>query len=387
MTPALSPPPGLPTLAVLGSGSLARAVCYGLAGVVAYPAEIVVVARSARAVADLCHVATVRAALCGHPIHFRPVVAALSGGDALAEVLGAARPDGVLLCASTQSPWERLTAPSGWTALVERAGFGLTLPLHAELALAAGRAAGAVSPRPWFLNACFPDAVNPALAACGVPVLAGVGNVATLAAGLQAALRVTDPGRLAVLAHHLHLHAPADPGDEARVWCDGAEVGEVGSLLAAQRAVSRRELNQVTGYAAALLLRDLLAGAEVATHVPGPQGRPGGYPVLIGPGRVALRLPAGVTEAEATAANQRWAALDGVAVDAGRVVFGPAAEEHLRRLAPDLAGGFPLAEVAGAAARLHELRDLLRTAGPGADPAETRPPGVAQGREAAAVAT
>ncbi|HET8683709.1 MAG TPA: potassium transporter TrkA [Micromonosporaceae bacterium] len=365
MTPAVSKSDP-PTLAVLGSGSLAQAVCYGLGCAVAYPAEVVVVARSARPAADLCHVATVRAAISGHPVRFRPVVAALSDSDALAGVLDAARPAGVLLCASTQSPWERLTVPSAWTALVERAGFGLTLPLHAELALGVGRALATVSPRPWFLNACFPDAVNPVLAACGVPVLAGIGNVATLAAGLQAALRVADPGRLAVLAHHLHLHAPADPGDEARVWCDGTEVAEVGSLLAAQRAVSRLELNQVTGYAAALLLRDLLAGAEVATHVPGPEGRPGGYPVLIGPGRVALRLPPGVSEAEATAANQRWAALDGVALDAGRVVFGPVAEAHLRGLAPDLAGGFPLAEVATAAARLRELRDQLRAADPAA---------------------
>lgn len=356
---------GGPALAVLGSGSLARAVCYGLASVVAYRVEVVVVARSARPVADLCHVANVRAALSGHPVRFRAVVAELADGDALGVALTAARPAGVLLCASTQSPWERLTDPSAWTALVERAGFGLTLPLHAELALCAGRAAAEIRPRPWFLNACFPDAVNPVLAAAGVPVLAGVGNVATLAAGLQAALGLAEPGRLAVLAHHLHLHTPQDPRDELRAWCDGAALAEVGALLAAQRAVSRVELNQVTGYAAALLLRDLLAEAEVATHVPGPEGRPGGYPVTIGPGRVALRLPAGVSEVEAVAANRRWSALDGVILDGDRVAFGPAAAAQLRRPAPDLADGFPLAEVSAAAARLRELRDRLRAGDPG----------------------
>jgi len=347
-------------VAILGSGSLARAVCYGLAVAGGYPIEVFVIARSRRAAGDLAQVAGVRAVQAARPVEFQPIVAELADPVGLADLLAGLAPHGALLCASTQSPWERLSAPSAWTALVERAGFGLTLPLHTELALHAGRALHQARPGAWFLNACFPDAVNPVLAALGVPVLAGIGNVALLAAGLQAAIGVPDASRLALLAHHLHLHEPARPGDEALAWCDGAPLDDLGDRLAAHRSVARPELNHVTGFAGALLLRDLLAEAEVDTHAPGPEGRPGGYPVRIGPRGAALRLPAGVTEAEAVAANQRWAELDGVRVDAERVTFGPTASTELRAVAPGLAEGFPVRELAGATAVLHRLRDRLR---------------------------
>jgi hypothetical protein len=163
-----------------------------------------------------------------------------------------------------------------------------------------------------------------------------------------------------MLAHHLHLHLPDRPEDELHVWYDDAPVTGVGKLLAGQRAVSRPELNQITGHAAALLIAALLAGDEVSTHLPGPAGRPGGYPVTVSPSGVALRLPPGVTEAEATAANQRWATLDGVVVDGGRVTFGPAV---VALLPPHVPGEFAIDEVTEVAASLHELRDRLRRVG------------------------
>jgi len=284
----------------------------------------------------------------------------------LADMLGKIRPAGVLACASIQSPWERMTRLSAWTALVDRAGFGLTLPLHAELALAAGRAVAQLATGPeaangvWFVNACFPDAVNPLLAALDIPVLAGVGNVGLLALALQDTLDLPDQGRLAVLAHHVHLYPPADPADEARAWLDGAPVTDVGARLTGLRRLDRRRLNHVTGMLTARLVVDLLAGVPRDTHVPGPRGRPGGYPVRVDHGTVELRLPDAVSEAEAVAANLRWALLDGATIEQHRLRFGPRVESALRGIAPDLAAGFPLSDLAGMIARLHGLRDEMR---------------------------
>jgi hypothetical protein len=348
-------------LVVVGSGSLARAVCYGLAAVVEQPVDVVVAARAAGKAAEVCYVAGTRAALGGRPVAFRPAVADPARADEVAELLWRTAPAGVLLCASTQSPWERLQAPSAWTALLERAGFGLALPLHAELALVVGRAVAEAAPQAWFVNACFPDAVNPLLAAAAVRVLCGIGNVALLAASLQAALGLEGQRQLEVLAHHVHLHAPGRPDEEALAWCDDAPVEAVSKLLAAQRAAARAELNHVTGYAGAVVLRDLLAGSEAATSLPGPLGLPGGYPVRLRGGRLALRLPPGLGETEAVAFNQRAALRDGAVVEGGRVRFGPAVQAELRPLAPDLVGGFRVADAAAAAAALHRLRDRLRT--------------------------
>jgi hypothetical protein len=46
----------------------------------------------------------------------------------------------------------------------------------------------------------------------------GIGNVSTLDACLRASLGLVAGERLAMLGHHVHLTAPADPDDEVRAW-------------------------------------------------------------------------------------------------------------------------------------------------------------------------
>jgi hypothetical protein len=402
---------GLPVLVVIGTGRLARVVCYSLAVLHPGALRVVVIGRRLGAAVEVCHVASARAAATGRGATVRFDPRAAEGGSlddlaTLATLVDLAdrgdgeSPAGVLLCASTQSPWERLAAPSAWTALVERAGFGITVPFQAELALAVG----ARVPRDaWLVNACLPDAVNAVLAASGVPVLCGVGNVGLLAAGLQTALGLPDQRRLRVLAHHVHLHEPANAEDEAMAWCDDEPI-EVGALLATQRATSRPELNQVTGLTAALLVSALLSGTELQTSLPGPLGLPGGYPVRLKASedasedaaadaadaadartdaadartdaatdvettrRLELRLPPGMAVADAVARNQRWALADGAMVDGQRVEFSDLASAELSRLAPELAGGFELADLDAVTRRMHELREQLRRNPPAANP-------------------
>ena len=350
---------------MVGTGGLARAVCYSLAAVATGPAHAIVIGRCPDKATQLCFVANARAAAGGRAVTFEP-----AAGEPVPVLDGVERLDGVLVCASSQSPWERLTRPSAWTDLVRRAGFGLTLPFQAELALRVGRSLTDREPRPWLVNACFPDAVNPLLAQLGVPVLCGIGNIGLLAASAQAALELPDQRRLRMLAHHLHLHGPAAGEPEALAWL-GDEPVDAARLLARQRTVDRTELNHVTGHTAALLLDRLVAGAAAEpldTHLPGPLGLPGGYPVCVRGIELDLRLPPGVTRAGAIEFNQRAALADGVVVEAGAQAgvqagtmrFGPAAVAELQTLAPELAGGFAVTELPSATARLRALRDRLR---------------------------
>ncbi len=327
-------------LAVIGSGSLSRAVCCSLAVAASHPLRVTVHARSPQKADEVVYLAQARARLSGTPARFE------------ARPLGAEDARVVLVCASEQSPWERRGAPSAWTELMRAAGFGITLALQASLALEAARRHPAV------VNACFPDAVNPLLKACGAPVLCGIGNVAILQASLAAALDV-EPSRLRVLAHHVHLHEPHDPHDEARAWLDGTPVPGITKAVAAQRASDPAQVNLVTGHSAALFLLRLLAGEEQTVSVPGPLGLPGGYPVTIGK-EAALDLPPGVSEAEAIAFNQRIAEADGVIVTDGAVTFSAKAREALEPHAPELAAGFAPGDLPGVIARFRELRDQLR---------------------------
>ncbi|HWE92026.1 MAG TPA: hypothetical protein VG317_21365 [Pseudonocardiaceae bacterium] len=343
---------------VLGGGSLGRAVCTGLATVARSPLRVWLAARDRQAAEEICQLGSVLATASGSPVGFTAARLDLADQAALRRLLADAAPAIVLLCASTQSPWEGLSARSAWTDLTDRAGIALALPLHAEFAVTVGAAAADTGNV--FLNACFPDAVNPVLAALGIPVLAGVGNVATTAAALRAALDSPDPAELVVLAHHLHLHEPERAEDDALAWYRGRAIA-VGPLLAAQRAVSRREANQLAGHLAARLLAELAAGQEIDTHLPGPAGRTGGYPVHIGPGDVTLRLPARLTEAEAVARNQHWAWLEGVVVADGRVRFTPSVADRFAAVLPGLADGFAAADALDVARWLGRIRDRLRT--------------------------
>ncbi|HET6213752.1 MAG TPA: potassium transporter TrkA [Micromonosporaceae bacterium] len=343
---------------VVGSGEFARSICTSLA---ASPAtggralRITVLARDGTAAARIARVCRVRAAVTGGRITF--------AAEALhddAEVLARLRPDILVCCASAQSPYERLTAPSNWTDLVERAGFGITLPLQATVVARLARALSAVSPDTVLVNGCFPDAVNPLLHGLGLPVHCGIGNVATLAACLQSTLDLSDQGTLSVLAQHTHLDAPLDPADEVRVWQHGRQLGGVTALLAADRALPRRELNAIAGHAAARLIEDLATGTPTRVNLPGPLGLPGGYPVRVSGRTIALDLPAGVTRADAVAWNVRVGRLDGVQVCAGRVGYPGRAAQVLAEHLPRLAGGWSAADLDAAGAELTALRDKLR---------------------------
>ena len=350
--------PDSPVFVVVGSGLLARSVCQSLSAVVSFPLSVVIAARSASSVAEICQVCSVRAAAANNPVAFLPWRGSPFSDGAAEELLGTVRPRGVLLCASTQSPWEGAYRPSAWTRLLAESGIGLALPFHAEFAVRFGRAV-AGQPGTFFLNGCFPDGVNPVLSALGVAVLAGIGNIAVLAAAAQAALGLPDQAELMLLGHHAHLREPDREGDEAIGWQRDVPL-PVRQLLKAQRAVDRRETNHLTGHLSALLIRDLLGGRRVLTHLPGPDGLPGGYPVTIGADKVDLRLPPFVTVAQATEANQRWAWLDGVQLSAGQLTFAPRTACLLAGLLPDVAAGFAVSDIPEVMSMLSSLRAALR---------------------------
>lgn len=353
-----------PRIAIFGSGSLAKAVCRSLATDALAAArgqfEVLLLTRDAAAGTALAAVAGSLAAQAGRQVRFESAGADIGDPSGLAEVLRSAQPHGVVLCASYQSPWERLHAPSRWTSLLSRAGFGLSLPLQAVPAIGVGEAIAKACPGTWFVNTCFPDAVNPVLAQLGVPVTCGAGNAAILAAGLQYELGLTEPSRLKVLAHHLHLHAPPLGVEEAKAWVDDEPVGGITAKLSALRAAPRPDLADLAGASAALVAAALATGGPLDAALPGPLGLPGGYPVRVDGGTLSLRLPAMLTKAEAVAFNQRAALADGVVVADGRLTFSPAVTAALAGYLPGFADGCPVTDVPALCEHLLVLRARLR---------------------------
>jgi hypothetical protein len=321
---------------------------------------VAVLGRSAGRAEEIAYIASTRAHLSGSHVSFTAHALDAWQDSAAAGAMARLRPRVAVNCASLQSPWEGSAEPSAWTRLLADGGFGLGLPLHAALATRLAAAIASSGVPALFVNASYPDAVNPLLRALGLPVFCGIGNVATLAAGLHAALGVPD-GALQVLAHHVHLHPPAEPQDELRAWHENRPMSGIGDLLARQRAASRQALNAVTGHAAAILLARVVAGEELRANLPGPLGLPGGYPVVISRSRIALDLPADINAADAVAWQMRMAEREGVTVDEkGTVTFGVRARAALTRYLPGLPEQFAARDLAGLAGQMLRLREKLR---------------------------
>lgn len=345
-------------LAIVGSGSLARSICHSLA-TGDTPIRVSVLARNGPAVEEIVRGCRIRASAGRARVWF--------AGEVLRdpeEALNRLRPDVLVCAASAHSPYERVGNPSPWTQLVERGGFGVTLPLQAAIVSRLAAAIPVASPETLLVNGCFPDAVNPLLAAAGLRVHCGIGNVAALAAGLQTALELTNQHELAVLGHHAQLGAPSPGVEGVRAWLGGVPITNTRSLLLRARALPRRELNAMSGYAAARMLTDLLSGKEIRTSLPGPLGLPGGYPVRLAGSSIALNLPPGVSRAEAIAWNTRAGLPDGVDVVGGRVWYAPRAAAELERHLPEVAQGWPVSALDEVLAEFEALRRRLRQAQP-----------------------
>jgi hypothetical protein len=171
---------------------------------------------------------------------------------------------------------------------------------------------------------------------------------------------LTPQQRLQVMAHHLHLHAPKPGVDEAQAWVDGRHRENVGAFLTAQRTSSGLEVNKVIGCTGAVLLRDIMDGRDVETHVPGPGGLPGGYPVRVAGRRIELNLPADLSQDQAIAWNERIALADGVRVHRdGFVQFGEGTKQAFRQYLPQLSDGFRASEIDRVTQSMLDLRAKL----------------------------
>jgi hypothetical protein len=339
---------------VVGTGSFATALCRSLARPGDRPTTVHVVGRTREASDRVC-----AAAGAGADTEFRSVPTDFTDFHRLFAQL---RPELALVCASYQSPAEIARGGTAWTELVRRAGFGVTLPLQAVIAERVAAACADVGDgRTTVINACFPDGVNPVLRARGRHVLCGVGNVHTLAAAAGRKLGVDADHRLAMVAHHSHLHQPDDLDAEARCWLDGVQVEDVTGLLAPARTLPRPRLNELGATAAGSVVRALLDHGRYVGNLPGPGGLPGGFPVELSRTCARLRLPAGVTEDAALVWSERSASADGCHVDrAGGLHFTDRAITELRRHWPELPADLPAATLDHLVERQLALRDRLR---------------------------
>jgi len=347
---------------LFGTGRLARCVVYNLATTTLSrkPVTVLVVGRSRIDVEEIAFVARGRAGAVGEHHVFESLTASWADASVAEEILRQHRPVVTMVAASEQSPWELARDGDAWADLVKRGGYGVTLPLNASLVSQVFRAANATEPPPFFINACYPDAVNSVLAALGpCDRLVGVGNVAIIESLYRGAFPETKTFR--IVAHHRHLGelSNGDERDPPLAYADG-NPASLTTVASALRGIRGAELNWVTGAAVSRLIGALVADRPFSGSVPGPLGEIGGYPVTVERGAITLDLPDGVSMSDARDLNTRAALREGVVVREGRAQFSAGAREALMESDYPFADGFTASSLHDAVSEMRALRERVR---------------------------
>lgn len=233
------------------------------------------------------------------------------------EALIAEAPDLVVMAASVRSAWDLLGRTDQAATMVTSAGLAVRLPYMLVLPLALMRAVQQSGVAVPVANLCFPDVTGPVLATQGLAPTVGLGNVAMMTHRVRQALGSSDE-LIRIVGHHAQMFTatqgirPESPDAFPHVYL-GEKGTRADSLPYEPPALSPgAEFDTLTVEASVPIIQGLLSEAEVRLSVPAPLGRPGGYPVRLARGKVALDLPASISEQEAIALNTHWAAGDGV---------------------------------------------------------------------------
>jgi hypothetical protein len=353
-------------LLLFGSGAFAARIAFDIAATATQPVRVVIAGRNAVRRDWLRVAANARAANFGRPATFLAHAVDLSIPDAADDAILAYRPKVVVQAATTQTSAVISGQKDAWGQLVSEGGLGITAVFNT---LFSSRVAGALNKagsKAHFVNCGFPDVVNSLLAALGLLITCGFGNVAILATAFAGEHGIRAPGRLKVLAHYETIGAWRRPTEEragmpaARVWIDDIEVPDIYSAFRGVKLTPEPVID-ISGATGVPLILAMIAGSEWQGHAPGPNGLPGGYPVALRKGVLDLDLPTAIKRSEAIAWNARFEAENGLAVDgAGQARYSGRLYQKLRAVSPALAEGFSVSDIETVHKEMEALRAKLQ---------------------------
>ena len=343
---------------VFGTGNFAARIVFDIAATARVPVRVTVAGRNRERLDWLRVAASSRAAVFGTAARFAACPADLAQAEAAEATISACRPRVVVQAASSQTPSVIAATGNAWSRLVAEGGLSATAVLQSLFSM---RVAAAVPAGCQMINCCFPDVVNGLIAASGLPIACGTGNIAILSNAFAASLGRSD---VRVLAHYQCLgpfrRQAGERGEPMpRVWIDEAEIRDVRSRFADVKLTAEPAI-EISGASGVPLILAMAAGQPWRGHVPGPHGLPGGYPVIWDKEELRLDLPSGLTRDDAIGWNARFEQENGLVVgEDGFARYTGRLAETLRSVSPQLASGFAVRDVEAVYAEMEELRAKL----------------------------
>ena len=336
-----------------GTGLYAQKIAVALGMTSPQPLTVAIAGRDRKRMAWLARSTNARAFLFERQVRAFPHAIRWESAEAIAESLTVLRPRLVVQAASVQSPRALDGSDTPWARMIRAAGgFGVTVVLQALLVSRMARAQAMSGVGGFLLNACYPDMANRVVALQDLAIHCGSGNISSIAAILSSELGFREAGRLRMLYQH---QSPTDwrkpvadrRGIPPRVWIDDEEMTDVYKRFA--DVIMPVDPGQsIAGTTTVPMIYACLGWCDYRGHAPGPNGLPGGYPITIRDGVVALDLPPSLS-AEAAAAwyqgfadhEPAWVSTDGRIShsDGARRAFDAYGVGHLGEARVTVAGG------------------------------------------------
>jgi len=349
---------------VFGTGAFAQRILLDIAATASEPVVVAIAGRNRDRLDWLRVAGNSRAAIFERPVTVKGLHIDLSSKEAAADAIGKLKPSVIVQAASAQASSVISAKGNAWSRLVAEGGLSATAVFNALLSLHVAEAIALVKSGAHFINCCYADVVNSLLAARGLPVTCGVGNVAILAAAFSGELGIRKSGPLKVLAHYQTITPFRSPAAERkgiapRVWIDGEEVADVYARFSNVKLTTEPVI-EVSGANGVPLMLAMAKNQDCLAHAPGPNGLPGGYPVAFRGGHLELDLPPGLSGDEAVAWNARFEQENGMAVDAeGQVRYTGVLYDRLKAVSPTIAEGFHVRDLETVFTAMDELRAQL----------------------------
>lgn len=309
-----------------GPGDLGERISYLLAARLGARDRLTIAGRSRERVQEIVHMAR----MTSHGLGLGARMAAWCMSDPTAfeaqQWIASEHPDAIIFTATRRTWWKLTGWPQPWAGFVQRAGFGLWLPLQTDLLMQWADLFKHQQPQPWLLVAPHPDVTAPLLKQRGLDAVLGFGNVDELVMAMES----TGSAEVRMAAHHsvesaLFGSRPLPPY-YLSVQKDAQWVREDLGLPFEWPSGTRS--HQWTAVSCIRTLEALFSDTSRVLHIPGPLGLPGGYPTRLGKGQVEVLAPPGATLEAAITINQEAARHDGIdRIEAGRVWFTAACQE------------------------------------------------------------
>lgn len=283
-------------------------------------------------------------------IHFRRMD--VNDIQGMAAILREEEPEVIYNSTTLQSWWVITQLPKALYQEIDEARYGPWFPMHFVLTHKLMLAIKASGIHTLVANAAFPDAVNPALAKLGLTPTVGIGNIDNLTPSLKLTvsrkLNVPLPSvTIYLVAPHFFSYFTSRFGHTGgcpyllKVMVYDQDVTPklnpdelFKDLLKYARRPGSLKAHPVVAASAVKIIRGLLHDTRELGHAPGPNGLPGGYPVLLSSSGVEVVLPEGVTFEEAVRINDQGQKFDGIEKiqDDGTVIITDKSAEIMKRV-------------------------------------------------------